>query len=80
MKRSIRHSNSTSHLTTDGVFDFLEALANRVQEDFDEIIGEETDRKRFIKALTLIFTLLLNTKVDTADKLKKILKLLSKRR
>lgn len=71
---------STYTDSTDGVFDFLEALANRVQEDFDEIIGEETDRKRFIKALTLIFTLLLNTKVDTADKLKKILKLLSKRR
>ena len=61
--------------STDGVFDFLEALANRVQEDFDEIIGEDTDKKRFIKALPLIFTLLLNTKVDTRDKLKKMLKI-----
>ena len=61
--------------STDGVFDFLEALSNRVQEDFDELIGEDTDKKRFIKALTRIFALLLNTKVDTADKIKRILKI-----
>ena len=66
---------STNIDSTDSVFDFLEALANRVQEDFDEIIGEDTDKKRFIKALPLIFTLLLNTKVDTRDKLKKMLKI-----
>ena len=69
---------STNIDSTDSVFDFLEALANRVQEDFDEIIAEDTDRKRFIKALTLIFALLLNTNVDTEDKLKKILKIAAK--
>ena len=26
--------------STDGVFDFLEALNNHIQEDFDELIGE----------------------------------------
>ena len=61
--------------STDGVFDFLETLSNRVQGDFDELIGENTDKKWFIKALTLIFALLLNTKVDTADKIKRILKI-----
>lgn len=69
---------STNIDSTDSVFDFLEALSNRVQEDFDEIIAEDTDRKRFIKALTLIFALLLNTNVDTVDKLKKILKIAAK--
>ena len=58
----------------DIVFDFLKTLSNRVQEDFDELIGEDTDKKRFIKALTSIFALLLNTKVDTTDKIKRILK------
>ena len=47
--------------STDGVFDFLEALSNRVLEDFDELIDEDTDNKRFIKVLTRIFVLLLNT-------------------
>ena len=49
---------------TDGVFDFLENLTSRLQDDFEELIGEDTDKKRFVKALTRIFTLLLNTKVD----------------
>ena len=59
---------------TDSAFDFLENLTNRLQEDFDELIGEDNDKKRFIKALTRIFALLLNTKVDTTDKIKRILK------
>ena len=61
--------------STDGVFDFLENLTNRLQEDFDELIGEDNDKKRFVKALTRIFALLLNTKVDTTDKIKRILKI-----
>ena len=61
--------------STDGVFEFLENFTSRLQEDFDELIGEDTDKKRFVKALTQIFALLLNTKVDTADKIKRILKI-----
>ena len=64
--------------STDGVFDLLENLTNRLQEDFDELIVEDTDKKRFVKALTQIFALLLNTKVDTADKIKRILKIVVK--
>ena len=61
--------------SADRVFDFLEGLSNRIQDKFYELIGEDTNKKRFIKALARIFTLLLNTKVDTADKIKKILKI-----
>lgn len=61
--------------STDGIFDFLETLTNHVQKDFDELLGEDTDKKQFIKALTHTFALLLNTKVETADKMKKILKI-----
>ena len=61
--------------STDGVFYFLENLTNHLQENFDELIGEDNDKKRFIKALTRIFALLLNTKVDTTDKIKRILKI-----
>ena len=59
----------------DSVFDFLENLTSSLHEDFDELIGEDTDEKRFVKALTRIFTLLLNAKVDTADKIKGILRI-----
>ena len=60
---------------TDGVFDFLENLTNRLQDDFDELIGKDNYKKRFVKVLTHIFALLLNTKVDTADKIKRTLRI-----
>ena len=44
--------------STDGVLDFLENLTSRLQEDFDDIIREENNKKRFLKALTRIFALL----------------------
>ena len=60
---------------TGSVFDFLESLKNQVHEDFDELFGKNTNKKRFIKALTCVFALLLNTKVDTANKIKRIFKI-----
>ena len=61
--------------STDDVFDFLENLTSRLQDDFDKLIGEDSDKKRFVKALRRIFALLLNTKVDMADKIKRILRI-----
>ena len=61
--------------STDGVFDFLETLSNQVQENCDELTGEDIDKKHFIRVLAHIFALLLNAKVDTADKIKRILKI-----
>ena len=61
--------------STDGVFDFLENLTSRLQEDFDKLIGEDSDKKRFVKALMCIFALLLNTKVNRVDKIKRILRI-----
>ena len=61
--------------STDGIFDFLESLSAKVQEEFDDLLEGDSDKKRFIKALTRIFALLLNTKVNTTDKVKQILKI-----
>ena len=61
--------------STDGVFDFLSTLSEKIQEEFDELLDGNTDKKRFLKALTKIFALLLNRKVDTPEKIKKILKI-----
>ena len=61
--------------STDGVFDFLENLTSSLHEDFDVLIGEDTDKKHFVKALTRIFALLLNIKVDTVDKIRRTLKI-----
>ena len=59
--------------STDGIFLFLETLTNCVQEDFEESIGEDTNKKRFVRALMRIFALLLNTKIDKTDIIKRIL-------
>ena len=56
--------------STDGVFDLLPSILDLVQEEFDEIISGDSHRKRFLQALSRIFTLLVNTKVDTAEKIK----------
>ena len=60
---------------TDGVFDFLTTLADQVQEEFDEILDDDSNKKRFLRPLSKIFALLLNTKVDIAKKIKKIIKI-----
>ena len=61
--------------STDGVFDFLATQCDRIQEEFDKILEGESDKKRFLRTLTRIFALLLNTNVETLDKIKRILKI-----
>ena len=61
--------------STDDVFDFLKSLSAKFQEEFDKLLEDGSNKKPFIKALTCIFAFLLNTKIDTANKVKRILKI-----
>ena len=56
---------------TDGVFNFLTSLADQAQGAFEELLDDNSKKKRFLRALSKIFPLLLNTKVDTTEKIKK---------
>ena len=56
---------------TDGIFHFLSTISASVQEEFDKVVSGDSHKKRFLKALSRIFALLLNTKVDTVEKLNK---------
>ena len=60
-----RESNDKD--STDNIFDLLLSI-------FDLVSGD-SDKKRFLRALSRIFALLLNTKVNTAEKIKRILKI-----
>lgn len=60
---------------TDGIVEALSAISEQIQKEFDELLGEDTDKKRFLKSLSKIFALLLNTKVTTAEKIEKIIKI-----
>ena len=58
-----------------GALDLIKNPTNRLQEDFDVIIGEDNNKKSFTKSLTRIFALLLNTKADSLNNMKTILKI-----
>ena len=66
---------SDNNDATDGVFDFLRDLSDSVQEEFEELLAGDSDKKQFIRALSRIFTLLLNTEGDTVEKIKRIIKI-----
>ena len=59
----------------DEIFDLLRDLSGSLQEEFEELVAGDSDKKCFRRALSRIFTLLLNLKVDTAEKVKRILKI-----
>ena len=62
----LRENDSTD--STGSVFEFLAEISNQVQKEFNELLVEEKDKKRFLKSLSKILALLLNTKVNTAQK------------
>ena len=59
----------------DRVFNFLSQSSDSVQEEFDKLLAADSDKKRFVRVLPGILALLLNTKVDTTEKIKRIIKI-----
>ena len=57
-----------------GVLEFLTTISDSVQEEFDKLIRDDSYKKQFLRVLLRIFALLLNTKVDSAEKIKRIIK------
>lgn len=70
----IRLENGNSN-STDGSFDLLRNLVESVHEDFEELIDVDSNSKKFIKAFSQIFALLLNTNVNSVEKIKRIIKI-----
>ena len=60
---------------TDSALDLLSKISDSVQEEFDELISSDSDKKRFVRAMLKIFALLLNTRVDTAEKTNRKIKI-----
>ena len=60
---------------TDSALDLLSKISDSVQEEFDELISSHSDKKRFVRAMLKIFALLLNTRVDTAEKTNRKIKI-----
>ena len=64
-------SENNDNDATGGIFDTLGKITESVQKDFEELVRISNDKKAFVRALAKIFMLLLNTNVDTVDKIKK---------
>ena len=60
--------------STDGVLEALTTLSEQVQEEFDELLGEDTDNKQFLKSLKNI-RLTFRHKGNDCEKIKKIIKI-----
>ena len=61
--------NNSSDLT-DGVFDLLSRLSDSVQKEFEELLSDDSDKKKICRGTVKKLALLLNTKVNTAEKIK----------
>ena len=68
-------SENNNDDATNTIFDVLSEIAESVQEDLEELVGISNDKKTFISAPTKIFILILNTNVNTVDRIKKIVKI-----
>lgn len=68
----LRESDDTD--SADGIFNFLTTSSDQIRGEFEELLDSNNNKKRFPRALSKIFALLLNTKVNAAEK--KCLKLL----
>lgn len=56
----------------DGSLNFIENLTNNLQIEFDKTLGEDADKKLFIRSLTKIFAIVLSTRADSVEKIKNI--------
>ena len=68
-----KENNNTNSI--DGIFDFLIQISDSVQEEFDERLSGGSNTKRSAKALSKKLALLLNTRVDSVKKIKRIIKI-----
>ena len=59
----------------DGIFDFLSTISDSVLEKSDKLVNDDSDKKLFVKMLSRMFALLLNTKFNIAEKIKQIIKI-----
>ena len=56
----------------DGSLNFIENLTNNLHIEFDKTLGEDADKKLFIRSLTKIFAIVLSTRADSVEKIKNI--------
>ena len=72
--RLMHSGSSPEDDQTDGPLEFIRNIVENVRYEFDNFI-EDGDRRIFLKILTKTFAILLSVKVDSTEKIIKIVKL-----
>ena len=75
--KEIEQELSKNLFKTEGEKDSTDGpnLTNNLQTEFDETLGENAEKKLFLRSLTKIFAILLSTRADNVDKIKNIIKI-----
>ena len=61
-------SENKNNDSADRILDTIHDIADSVQQEFEELIGTDSNKKTFVRNLSKIFTILLNTNYNTAKK------------
>ena len=83
MKRSIRKTETFSKKknksenkdATDNVLDLLLTITDSVKGGFEELVSGDSDNNQLVRTLSKMFARLLNTKVHTAEIIRRINKI-----
>ena len=67
------HESSSEDDQTDRPLDFIQNIVDNVRTEFEEFV-EDGDKKKFLRILSKIFTILLSVKADSSEKIIKIVK------
>ena len=67
------HGGSPEDDQTDGPLEFIQNIVDNVRSEFEEFL-EDGDKKKFLRILSKIFTILLSVKADSSEKIIKIVK------
>ena len=63
------HEGSPEDDQTDGPLEFIQNIVDNVRSEFEEFL-KDGDKKKFLRILSKIFTILLNVKADSSVKIK----------
>ena len=61
---------------TDGTIDFIKNIVENIKSEI-ELLVEDNSQRKFLNTLSKIITILLSVKVDTPDKIIKVVKLIA---
>ena len=70
----LMHRSSPKDDQTDGPLEFIQNIVDKVRSEFEGFI-EDGDKKKFLRILSKIFTILLSVKAYSSEKIIKTVKL-----